>query len=160
MSRVRSGRRRWWIGVLLASTILLLITTIPRSASDPVAPVQSGQGPASQGTTVSGSVSTFSGSFSTSVPIEVLPGRNGLQPSVSLSYASSNADGIAGVGWGFPVSSITRTGSHRGAPTYGPADEFYMSLNGASVQLMPTEPATVDPGGEFGIRHFKTRIES
>ncbi|MES0490160.1 MAG: FG-GAP-like repeat-containing protein, partial [Leptospirales bacterium] len=39
------------------------------------------------------------GSFSKQVGIEIPPGRNGIQPSLSLVYNSNGANGIAGAGW-------------------------------------------------------------
>jgi len=50
------------------------------------------------------------GSAGYSIPIEVPAGPNGMQPSVSLNYASSFADGLMGIGWNIGgMSSITRT---------------------------------------------------
>ena len=42
---------------------------------------------------VSGSSATYN------IPINVVPGRAGVQPDVSLSYSSDGGNGIAGVGW-------------------------------------------------------------
>jgi len=38
------------------------------------------------------------------IPIEVPPGRAGLQPEVSLNYSSRNGNGVAGVGWAVSVA--------------------------------------------------------
>ena len=155
MAKVRMSRSWGKLGLFLL--MLCFVVIRPRTASDPVLPVQSGQSPSAQGTMVSGQVSPFSGTYSTSIPVDVLPGRNGLQPAMAISYASTNADGIAGVGWGIPSSSITRTGPDKGAPTYQDGDEFYMSLNGSGVQLMPVPPESGQPAD---IRVFHTRVES
>ena len=51
------------------------------------------------------------GSATYSIPINVVPGRAGMQPSVSLNYSSSSGNGIAGVGWSLSAgSSIKRCG--------------------------------------------------
>ncbi len=157
MAKKRSLKRGWTWKLSLCVLGVALVALKPRTASDPVLPVQSGQSPSAQGTLVSGQVNPFSGTYSTSVPIEVLPARNGLQPALAVSYASTNADGLAGVGWGIPSSSITRTGPFKSAPAYGASDEFYMSLNGSGVQLLPVDAAT-DPA--TGQRAFHTRVES
>src|ERR1700687_907852 len=48
---------------------------------------------------VPGTASVEGGAASYHVPIEVPPGRAGMQPEVSLTYSSRNGNGVAGVGW-------------------------------------------------------------
>ena len=38
-------------------------------------------------------VDPFTGTATTSIPIQVLPGRNGVQPNLQLTYASGNGNG-------------------------------------------------------------------
>src|SRR4051812_20841825 len=59
----------------------------------------------------------FTGTGKYSVPIEVPPGRNGLQPHLSLEYSSGHGNGYFGVGWTLNVPSVQRRTS-RGVPTY------------------------------------------
>src|SRR5215813_5184621 len=50
--------------------------------------------------TLPGTMSVGSdGSGRYSVPLEVPPGRMGIQPSLSLEYSSNAANGLLGVGW-------------------------------------------------------------
>ena len=45
------------------------------------------------------------------VPLAMPPGRAGMVPALSLSYASGTGNGIAGVGWSVSgFSTITRGG--------------------------------------------------
>lgn len=85
-----------------------------------------------------------SGAATFGVPLAVAPGRNGLQPSLSLSYSSTNGNGVAGIGWGVGVGAIHRQ-SDRGLPRYidGPAwhpeeDRF---VYGAGQELVPVDTA-------------------
>jgi hypothetical protein len=50
-----------------------------------------------------------SGAFTQSVPLDIPPGRNGLQPDVSLNYNSQQTkDGIVGYGWDLSIPYIER----------------------------------------------------
>ena len=60
---------------------------------------------------INGNASVSGGAFSYSVPIVIAPGRNGIQPSISLNYSSQSGQGIAGLGWNLSAhSSISRCG--------------------------------------------------
>lgn len=48
------------------------------------------------------------GAAQTSVSIKVPPGRNGLQPDLTLNYSSNRKNGWIGIGWDIPISSIKR----------------------------------------------------
>ena len=51
------------------------------------------------------------GSFQTSIPIQVPPGRGDMTPSLALSYDSAafRSDSAVGAGWSFGVSAISRS---------------------------------------------------
>jgi hypothetical protein len=53
---------------------------------------------------------TENGAFTYNIPIDITPGTNGAQPSVSLNYNSQYGSGIAGYGWDISAgqSSISR----------------------------------------------------
>jgi len=61
-----------------------------------------------------GKASTSNGQASYQVPIDLPPGRDGVQPNVSLAYTSQSSNGLLGVGWSLNANaSISRC-----APTY------------------------------------------
>jgi RHS repeat-associated protein len=90
-----------------------------------------------------------------SYPIEVPPGRAGIQPKLEVAYNSAGTDGWAGVGWDLPMQAIT-IDTRWGVPRYesGTETETYL-LNGD--QLTP-----VAHRGEFprtAEKVFHTRVE-
>ncbi|RKK83345.1 hypothetical protein BFJ68_g15697 [Fusarium oxysporum] len=63
-------------------------------------------------------VNSSTGTGSMSVPIQVSPGRQGMQPNLSLHYDSATANGEFGLGWQLSgAASITRK-STKGIPEY------------------------------------------
>ena len=91
----------------------------------------------------------FTGRSHFSIPIWTPPGRNGMAPSLSLSYSSGVADGVLGdvqgswVGLGWSVDSIeisrkiTNGGcSPCGSGSYGYRDEYILTFNGLGGELI------------------------
>ncbi len=107
----------------------------------------------------------FTGSLTGSIPIEVPPGRNGMQPNLALNYASSNGNSWTGVGWDLELGAIER--QTKWSVLYSPttaeeqAGKVYMlRMNGISADLVPA-PAPA-PTGEYRAKiegHF-LRIKS
>lgn len=63
------------------------------------------------------------GAATLGVSIVIPPGRKNFQPSIALAYSSNNPNGICGVGWSLPVSSIQRS-TKNGVPGYDDTDTF------------------------------------
>lgn len=95
-------------------------------------------------------VATTTGAFTYSYPISAPPGRNGMQPNVSLSYSSQGAiyGGIA-AGWslsGFPIITEDTTGGRLwrqatvAVPEQAPA-RYASSLSGNRPLISFPEPA-------------------
>ncbi|HLQ24523.1 MAG TPA: SpvB/TcaC N-terminal domain-containing protein, partial [Acidiferrobacterales bacterium] len=67
------------------------------------------------------------GDARTSYPIEVPPGRQGLQPQLAVQYSSAGGNGWMGMGWDVPMQAIT-IDTRWGVPRYdaGLETETYM----------------------------------
>ena len=86
-----------------------VITTLSTFADTPVVP-PSVQVPAQESAgSLPGSAGVEGGAATYHLPIEVPPGRVGMQPRLALTYSSRNGNGVAGVGWSLsPSSTIYR----------------------------------------------------
>lgn len=88
------------------------------------------------------------GEASTSFPIKMPPGRNGMQPSLAITYSSDAGTGWLGVGWNVIIPKIT-VDTRWGVPEYSPTEqtEIYL-LNGESLaEEGEVKPNKVDLSG-------------
>jgi hypothetical protein len=97
----------------------------------------------------------FSGTGNFSVPLTLPPGRNGLQPHLSISYSTGNGNSPFGLGWELSVPDIMRKTS-KGVPRYRNSsndqeedDTFILSgtedlvpIAGPSNDTTPFQPRT------------------
>lgn len=112
-------------------------------------------------------VSSFSGAATYSYPIEVPPGRNGLQPNIDISYSSRGVDGPIvsdgqdqgplGLGWNINNIEITRSGMDMVETANGCVaelpDSFSLVLGGQSHRLVPYgDPGNYQAANNPGIR--------
>src|SRR5437870_13215524 len=126
MASIKFSIRRCLI-VLVPATLMLhsLVCTAVAQTADPDYSL----------TGVAGSMQPdlFTGTASTSIPIEVPPGRHGIQPALSLMYWSGNGDGWLGPGWKLEVGAIQRQ-TRFGVDYNG--DDYTFRLAGVSTDLV------------------------
>ena len=85
---------------------------------------------------------TGTGNFS--IPIGLPPGRNGLQPQLTLAYSTGHGNGAFGLGWSLSVPGVTRK-TESGVPRYRDLaeperDRDVFILSGAE-DLVPVDAA-------------------
>src|SRR4051812_9626374 len=66
------------------------------------------------------------GTGNLTVPIELPPGRNGLNPQLALTYSTGHPNGVFGLGWLLAVPGVRRKTSG-GIPRYDDSDVFILS---------------------------------
>ncbi|HQR15828.1 MAG TPA: SpvB/TcaC N-terminal domain-containing protein [Nitrospira sp.] len=79
----------------------------------------------------------YTGTATMSVPIDVAPGRNSIQPSLALTYASTTGNGWVGVGWKLEMGSIER--QTRFGVDYSKND-YSIQMSGISTDLVNASP--------------------
>ncbi|WP_346729630.1 SpvB/TcaC N-terminal domain-containing protein [Shewanella sp. NKUCC01_JLK] len=90
------------------------------------------------------------------IPIDLPPGRNGVQPLVSLSYNSQGGNGILGVGWSLNAdSSISRCSA-----TFA-QDGFTRSVtfNSSTDRLCLDGQRLIAINGSYGVSNTEYRTE-
>ncbi|MBI5343478.1 MAG: VCBS repeat-containing protein [Deltaproteobacteria bacterium] len=92
--------------------------------------------------------STFTGAATTSIPIEVPPGRNSMAPNLALTYLSQRGNGWVGVGWNIDMGAIQR--STKFGVHYND-NAFVAIANGSSSDLVPR--------GDWGVNYYGAKIE-
>lgn len=90
------------------------------------------------------------GSASTSFPIKLPKGRNGLQPSLAVTYSSEAGNGWMGMGWNLATEAISLN-TKWGVPTFSSYESELYSLNGADLVLKT-------PSGNYTNPHRQANI--
>jgi RHS repeat-associated protein len=93
-------------------------------------------GGALQGSGEKFAANPVTGAGTVSIPIALTPGRDGVGPSLTLVYDSSNGNGPFGLGWRLSSPSITRKTS-RGLPRYVDDQESDIFLLSDVEDLVP-----------------------
>ncbi|MCP1846748.1 MULTISPECIES: SpvB/TcaC N-terminal domain-containing protein [unclassified Bradyrhizobium] len=95
-----------------------------------------------------------SGAFTQQLSLDIPPGRNGLQPDLSLQYNSqSTSDGIAGYGWSLSIPYVQRLNKTGSQYLYGTNAFFTSSIDGelvASTTPVTSTLSTTTPSIETG----------
>ena len=132
-----------------------LTTQTPNDASnfiDTVAPSSQLIGTLEGQAGVSGGASTYH------IPIQLPPGRAGMQPEVSLNYSSRSGNGIAGMGWSLSASSsITRC-----AATYAQDGFIQNPQYNSNDRLCLDGQRLINTSGSYGSSgtEYRTEIDS
>jgi hypothetical protein len=90
-----------------------------------------------------------SGAFTQNIPLHIPPGRNGLQPALSLDYKSQRTqDGIVGFGWNISLPYIQRLNKTGSQNLYSTSGYFTSSFDGElasdSTSSLGVAPSIVD----------------
>ncbi|MFT3927537.1 MAG: SpvB/TcaC N-terminal domain-containing protein [Myxococcales bacterium] len=112
-------------------------------------------------------LSTGTGTYS--IPIALPKGRNGVGPSLSLSYSTSGGNGIVGLGWSLGVPFIARQ-TDKGLPRYVDSDSWHPEedrfIYNGGQELVPVDNATVMavdgapvPLEFLGWQQYRARVE-
>ncbi len=102
-------------------------------------------------------VGLFSGAATFDYPLEVPPGRNGLQPDLRLSYNSRRVDGLLGwiqewpgSGWSIDTLDIVRTSVNvEASGAINVSNRSLLLMNGAAYELFPVNTALEGQPGRY-----------
>lgn len=76
------------------------------------------------------------GNANISYPIRIPAGRNGMQPSVGLSYSNEGGNGWLGLGWSMSMPSVSLD-TRWGVPTFDPNGESELYSLGGEMLMYP-----------------------
>lgn len=88
----------------------------------------------------------FTGSASTSIVIEAVPGRAEMTPALTLVYSSAGGTSPYGYGWNLSLPRIERS-TRKGVPRYSGDDAFmfFVGSNPVELEVSPKHPNRYQP---------------
>jgi YD repeat-containing protein len=97
----------------------------------------------------------FTGTMSYSIPIEVAPGRGGMQPNIALVYRSGSGNGWMGVGWMLEFGGGAIEQSTKFGVDYA-ANQYVFQMAGSTSDLVAaTTPGEYRPKFEGAFNRVK-----
>jgi YD repeat-containing protein len=106
-----------------------------KSGTDIISTPQGGGALKGIGEKFSPDLHTGTGNYT--IPIELPPGRNGLQPKLSLVYSTGNGNSPFGLGWSLSIPGVSRK-TDKGVPVYDDdEDVFILSGSEDLVRVTP-----------------------
>jgi RHS repeat-associated protein len=96
------------------------------------------------------------GTANLSYPIEIPPGRLGMQPNLAITYDSQRGNGWLGVGWDLAISTI-EVDTRWGVPLYN-GSERYM-IDGEALVPMSQAPSGAPAGGTYYARRREGKFD-
>jgi hypothetical protein len=103
------------------------------------------------------------GTGNLTVPLSLPPGRNGLQPQLSLAYSTGGGNGAFGLGWSLSVPGVVRK-TAKGVPVYNEmASDELLRTRGErrDVFVLSGSEDLVPVAGAYpGVVHYRPRSET
>jgi hypothetical protein len=91
-------------------------------------------------------VDSSSGAFTQQMPLDIPPGRNGLQPDITLDYNSQRTqDSIVGYGWNVSIPYIQRLNKTGSQNLYSTNSYFTSSIDGELASDSTSSPVGTSP---------------
>ena len=115
----------------IAATLILLLNLMPAAPAFASYTPPTVTAPNVFANTSLPKVDSATGAFTLSVPLDIPPGRNGLQPDVTLDYNSQRTqDSIVGYGWQLSIPYIQRLNKTGSNNLYNTNPYFTSSIDG------------------------------
>src|SRR6185369_2514297 len=138
-------RRRLVVGIILSLLLSIGAKSAHAIPEGPPGATTGDDGTPFGGLALEPNAVLSTGAAITRVPIEVPPGRQGMQPNLALVYSSQAGHGALGPGWDLPIGRVERS-TQQGVPRYDAGDTFVVVLPDGRVELVPL------PDGSYAAR--------
>ncbi|MFQ5478350.1 MAG: SpvB/TcaC N-terminal domain-containing protein [Candidatus Binatia bacterium] len=141
--------------VLGPTLLAFALAGVAGAQEQPILPVigsapgsQTGDGGVFTGLASTPEAKLFTGTATTSVRLELPPGRRAMTPQLALVYSSRGGASGYGYGWDIPIPRVSRS-TRYGVPHYDDNDLFVIDMPSGRVELDPVP----------GTTRYRARVE-